>query len=102
MKKITVRACLDFLRARNSPFAQEWEVEVPDQPGGLDEAEYLAFLIQALPVGYRTVFNLYAIEGYKHHEIADMLGISEGTSKSQLSKARKILQEQVTQERKKS
>jgi RNA polymerase sigma-70 factor (ECF subfamily) len=102
MKKITVRACLDFLRARNSPFAQEWEVEVPDQPGGLDEAEYLAFLIQALPVGYRTVFNLYAIEGYKHHEIADMLGISEGTSKSQLSKARKILQAQVTQERKKS
>ena len=49
-------------------------------------------LIDQLPNGYKVVFNLYAIEGYKHSEIAEMLGISESTSKSQLFKARKWLQ----------
>jgi len=51
--------------------------------------------IQTLPAGYRTVFNLYVVEGYNHEEIAQMLGISPGTSKSQLSRARKILKEQI-------
>nr|WP_310587939.1 RNA polymerase sigma factor [Lacihabitans sp. CCS-44] len=60
------------------------------------ESDELMKLIQSLPNGYRTVFNLYAIEGYNHNEIAEMLGISEGTSKSQLSRARAILQEQLT------
>jgi len=45
-----------------------------------------------LPLGYRTVFNMYAIEGYAHSEIASILGISENTSKTQLFKARKLLQ----------
>lgn len=54
-------------------------------------------LIQQLSPGYRTVFNLYVVEGYSHKEIADMLGISEGTSKSQLSRAKVILQEMVKQ-----
>lgn len=52
-------------------------------------------LIQNLADGYRVVFNMYAIEGYSHKEIADTLGISEGASKSQLSRARAILKEQV-------
>ena len=52
-------------------------------------------IVQELPEGYRMVFNLYALEGYKHREIAKMLNITVGTSKSQLSKARKILQEKV-------
>lgn len=52
-------------------------------------------LIQELSPGYRTVFNLYVIEGYTHKEIGDMLGISEGTSKSQLSRAKVILQDLV-------
>ena len=60
------------------------------------ESDELLKLIQSLPNGYRTVFNLYAIEGYNHNEIAEMLGISEGTSKSQLSRARAILQDQLT------
>jgi RNA polymerase sigma-70 factor (ECF subfamily) len=51
--------------------------------------------IQKLADGYRMVFNLYAIEGYAHKEIADMLGISEGASKSQLSRARAILKEEI-------
>ncbi len=53
-------------------------------------------LIDSLPDGYKMVFNLYCIEGYKHQEIAEMLQINEGTSKSQLSHARKMLQTQIT------
>jgi RNA polymerase sigma-70 factor (ECF subfamily) len=52
-------------------------------------------LVQQLSPGYRTVFNMYVIEGYTHREIADSLGISEGTSKSQLSRAKLILQDLV-------
>ena len=48
-----------------------------------------------MPDGYKMVFNLYAIEGFKHKEISELLGINEGTSKSQLSHARKFLQEQI-------
>jgi RNA polymerase sigma-70 factor (ECF subfamily) len=54
-------------------------------------------LIENLPLGYRTVFNLYAIEGYSHAEIGKQLGITESTSKSQLSRARAILQNAVAQ-----
>ncbi|EPR67508.1 RNA polymerase ECF-type sigma factor [Cyclobacterium qasimii M12-11B] len=52
-------------------------------------------LVASLPVGYRTVFNLYAIEGYSHKEISELLGIAENTSKSQLSRARSLLQKQI-------
>jgi RNA polymerase sigma factor (sigma-70 family) len=63
----------------------------------LDElnAEALVMMIRELPPRYRMVFNLYAIEGYSHKEIAEMLGISDGTSKSNLSRARTILQGKV-------
>ncbi len=52
-------------------------------------------LVQQLSPGYRTVFNMYVVEGYTHKEIGEMLGISEGTSKSQLSRAKVILQQMV-------
>lgn len=55
-------------------------------------SQELTRMIQQLPLGYRLVFNLYAIEGFTHREISSQLGISEGTSKSQLHKARKMLQ----------
>ncbi len=58
-------------------------------------AEELMNLVHKLPEGYRTVFNLYAIEGYSHKEIAEQLGITENTSKSQLSRARSQLQQYV-------
>lgn len=58
-------------------------------------ADELMNMITQLPAQYKLVFNLYAIEGYKHKEIADMLGITEGTSKSNLSRARQILQKQL-------
>lgn len=60
----------------------------------LAERDILA-LVQELSPGYRTVFNMYVVEGYTHKEIGDILGISEGTSKSQLSRAKVILQEMV-------
>lgn len=52
-------------------------------------------LVQQLSAGYRTIFNMYVVEGYTHKDIGDMLGISEGTSKSQLSRAKVILQQMV-------
>ena len=54
-------------------------------------------LIADLPAGYRTVFNMYVIEGYTHKEIGDALGISDVTSRSQLQRARTILQEKITE-----
>jgi len=59
------------------------------------EANDLLVLIQQLSPGYRIVFNLYAIEGYSHKEIAAIAGITEGASKSQLSRARSVLREQI-------
>ena len=60
------------------------------------EAKDLMAIIQQLSPGYRIVFNLYAIEGYSHREIAEIVGITEGASKSQLSRARTVLKEQLT------
>jgi RNA polymerase sigma-70 factor (ECF subfamily) len=64
-----------------------------------DETEFskeeLFKLIHQMPDGYRVVFNLYAVEGYKHREIADIMGIDENTSKSQYSRARRWLQERL-------
>jgi RNA polymerase sigma factor (sigma-70 family) len=57
--------------------------------------EELLNLIAQLPDGYRVVFNLYAIEGYSHHEIAEMMDIEESTSRTQLLKARKMLQQRI-------
>ncbi len=54
-------------------------------------------IIQELSPGYRAVFNLYVVEGYSHKEISEMLGISEGTSKSQLARAKSVLQKKISQ-----
>ncbi|MCG8328483.1 MAG: sigma-70 family RNA polymerase sigma factor [Chitinophagales bacterium] len=75
----------------------ENQPELPMEPDiykHLNE-EALLTLIAKLPEGYRLVFNLYAIEGYSHKEIADMLSIQESTSRSQLVKARKMLQSMI-------
>ncbi len=72
-------------------------VEVPNQTNVEDElAEAdILMLLSKLPTGYRTVFNLYVVEGYKHREIADIMGISINTSKSQLILAKKRMQQLV-------
>ena len=103
IKKIAVRESLMFLR-RNKVFRMLIEVDnisVPQKITYQDqELEYqdIIDVLKLLPVGYRTVFNLYEIEGYKHKEIAEQLGISINTSKSQLRLAkqrlRKLIKEQ--------
>lgn len=99
IRKIMVRECITFLR-KSQPIV--FDDEVYDQahknqvlPTSELDVEQIQSLIDALPEGYKIVFVLYAVEGYKHKEIAEMLRISESTSKSQLHKARKILQEQL-------
>jgi len=62
------------------------------------QMEELLRMIRELPTGCQTVFNLFAIEGYSHKEIAEMLEVSEGTSKSQFARARKLLQEKIAEE----
>ncbi|GAB3987103.1 RNA polymerase sigma factor [Spirosoma daeguense] len=97
IRRIMVTESLMFLR-RNKQWRQEISIEEttaePDYEwadASLNEHDLLR-IVNQLPDGYRTIFNLYAIEGYAHAEIAEMLGISEGTSKSQLSRARTLLQ----------
>jgi RNA polymerase sigma factor (sigma-70 family) len=97
IRRIMVTESLMFLR-KNKQWRQEIPIEeVTVEPDyewadtALNENELLR-MVNQLPDGYRTIFNLYAIEGYAHAEIAEMLGISEGTSKSQLSRARTMLQ----------
>ena len=82
---------------RNEQLGIEKYPDLPMEPAIYAhlEEEVLLKLIAKLPEGYRIVFNLYAIEGYSHKEIAKMMGIQESTSRSQLVKARKWLQTQV-------
>jgi RNA polymerase sigma factor (sigma-70 family) len=97
MKRVAVNTCLDFnKKLKNEPYNEELEFHTEVGEGERISAdlhvEDLFRLLQQLPAGYRTVFNLYAIEGYSHHEIAESMGITESTSKTQLFKARKMLQ----------
>ena len=101
IKKIMVRECLMHLRKKNvfSMLTETAAEEIPletDMLAGLSAEEIFSLIVQ-LPVGYRTVFNLYVIEGMDHKEIAAELGIAEGTSKSQLSKAKILLQKMLLQ-----
>jgi len=97
LKKIMINECLQELRSKNSFLlvSEDEAEEVLIEEDALNRlsAEEIFKLITRLPVGYRTVFNLYAIEGMSHKEIAATLRINEGTSKSQLSKARQLLQQ---------
>lgn len=98
IKRIMINECLMFLRKRKITFLDEnVAVNVESKNKADDElaANELYDLLLSLPVGYRTIFNLYAIEGYSHKEISKLLGINEGTSRSQLTKARSSLKEMV-------
>ena len=97
LRKIMVNECLMQLRGTNS-FLQVaadelHEVIADDQIIEKISAEEIFKLITQLPVGYRTVFNLFELENKSHKEIAELLGINEGTSRSQLSKAKQMLQQ---------
>ena len=97
IRRIMVNEALSSIR-KNKTMYLETDLEAAEREPDYDqlnnhlEAEDLVNLIQELPPGYRVVFNMYAIDGYSHKEIAEQLGISENTSKSQLSRARVFLQ----------
>ncbi|MGB1043233.1 MAG: RNA polymerase sigma factor [Tenacibaculum sp.] len=96
IRRIMVNTCLSYLKKKNPiQLTEEDYVFNNETTENLENTsvEEIQQLIDQLPEGYKLVFNLYAIEGYKHSEISKKLNISEGTSKSQLFKARKWLQE---------
>lgn len=100
IKKIVVNTALNHQRSKLYLYPM---VDITDlKSWGNEEMTLSSFshkellnMIQELPDGCRIIFNLYAIEGYKHHEIADMLNVSEGTSKSQYSRAKSLLQKRI-------
>jgi RNA polymerase sigma-70 factor, ECF subfamily len=107
IKRIMINAAIDNYQSNlRLSFIQEsvnlgqiqepTDSEEDDMPAGMNlPKEKLMAMIQELPDGYRMVFNLYAIEGFGHKDIASMLGISESTSKTQLLKARKVLRRKI-------
>ncbi|SFW43969.1 RNA polymerase sigma factor [Cellulophaga fucicola] len=99
IRKIMVRESITFLRKKQHIIFDD-EVYERSTPKHITsspdlDVEQVQLLIDALPEGYKVVFVMYAIEGYKHSEIAEQLQISENTSRSQLFKARKMLQEKL-------
>lgn len=96
IRRVVVNTALQHFRKQKLTWV---DVEnAPDIPAGEEvslETKELLRMIQELPTGFRTVFNLYAIEGYSHAEIGSLLGISENTSKSQYSRARAQLMDKV-------
>lgn len=101
IKRIIINEALGYLR-RNKKLSLQLDIDSyaniatnTDDTIATLQADDLMRMINELSVGYRTVFNLYAIEGYSHQEIAAMLSITESTSKSQLHRARTVLQKKL-------
>lgn len=98
IKRIVVNTAINQIRSQqhfqDMGDVQDYENHISDYQSGIEGIHFkeLLEMIQKLPKGCQTVFNLFAIEGYKHNEIAEMLNITEGTSKSQYSRAKAILQ----------
>jgi RNA polymerase sigma-70 factor (ECF subfamily) len=101
IRRIMVNESISFLRKQKKIELLVEDVEIQydysDDTETEIDAEDIQRLIDNLPEGYKMVFVMYAIEGYKHHEIAERLNISVGTSKSQLFKARKLLKQQINE-----
>lgn len=100
IKRITVNKCINFLKSRRIAFQELTPVnersEDPEpEPEPPFNVERINRAINDLPDGYRMVFTLYAMEGYDHEEIGDILGITEATSKSQYSRAKSKLRDML-------
>jgi RNA polymerase sigma factor (sigma-70 family) len=102
LRRVFVTTCLEHLRQKDalrmSSSLEDYNQATPAEGAEVISkmtVDELLLLISGLAEGYRTVFNLFAIEGYSHAEIAEMLGISDVTSRTQFLRARKILQEAV-------
>ncbi|MFU8843845.1 MAG: RNA polymerase sigma factor [Bacteroidales bacterium] len=103
IKRIMINTALEKFRKQYPLYATGDEIEEehdidPERVISDLTASDIVTMIQGLPPKYKMVFNLYAIDGYSHKEIGEMLNITEGTSKSNLSRARNILQKRVKQE----
>jgi len=100
MRRIMVHSAIEYYRKHHKMVKVDieesgYEQSVNAVAASSLEAKDLLKMIQELPAGYRMVFNLYAVEGYSHREIAEIAGITEGASKSQLSRARTILKQRI-------
>ena len=99
IRRIMIRESISFLRQKKSIEFSTEDIEVFEEVTNNIktelEVEEIQLLIDNLPEGYRMIFVMYAIEGYKHSEIAVLLNITEGTSKSQLFKARRLLKQHL-------
>lgn len=102
MKRVMVNTALSFYRQNLKHYYHQDIEEVSEtkfDDAGVEDSEFseeeIMEIIKNLPDGFRIVFNLYAIEGYKHREIAEILGIDVNTSKSQYSRAKKIIQQRL-------
>lgn len=98
IRRIMVNECISYIRANKKISFLEDENYLEESFNATESqfnVEEIQLLIDTLPDGYKMIFNLYAIEGFKHQEIAAMLNINEGTSKSQLSHARRLLQNEI-------
>lgn len=102
MTRIMVNTALNHHRKKLYlyPMVDIQDIDLPQHEISLSGLQFsqLINMIQSLPQGCQVVFNLFAIEGYSHKEISEMLGISEGTSKSQYARARSLLMEKITSE----
>lgn len=98
-RRIVVNSAIELIRKRGkNQFDDVDDLKVAQtDPSSFEKLKYddLLSLIRTLPDGYRTVFNMYVIEGYSHKEIGNILGVSENTSKTQLFKARTALQQKI-------
>jgi RNA polymerase sigma-70 factor (ECF subfamily) len=107
MKRIFVNTALEYYRSQKNHMYHHdvesaFEIQHHDYTIDKISKQEILALIQAMAPGYRNVLNLYIIEGYSHAEIAEMLKINEGTSKSQLSRARAILQQAILKQEEKN
>ena len=104
INRIMVRTALNYLRKqRKGGFQDSFSEQISDYDGEASilsdmGATHIMNLLQSLPSGYRAVFNLYAIEGYSHKEIAEQLDIAESSSRSQYVRARRALRQLLQQE----
>jgi RNA polymerase sigma factor (sigma-70 family) len=99
IRRITVHTCINHLK-KNKRFNESVDIIYAssiqvreDSVPSIVQAKQVVECIRMLPIGYRTVLNLYAIEGYSHREIGEMLDIEESTSRSQYTRARQMLEE---------
>lgn len=103
MRTIIINSCLDHIKSKQKIIQQEEltdaiDVQINPEVISKIKSAHLLHLIRKLAPATQTVFNLFIMEGYSHKEIANLLGISEGTSKWHLSEARKNLQKMINEE----